>query len=383
MNVVLIEHDAAELLYPFTQTHCAWELRAGFYTIAERWKFTLQQCTIHVHSDRQSVESAYRARSEQSRSEYGSAPLLIIAANLLVAPSVMRQMHDYCVSVSDPVHFTCNGETVGVYLPEHNGQTDGIASIIEGISGHGLPTVQVQGHIVTRLWQILDRLEETVAWDAELVQSRVAKTASVHQTAVLDRSKGPIIIGDGATIGAFCIIQGPAVIGEQCNVKPHSHINTVVAGPQCRISGEIANTVFQAYSNKQHAGFIGHSYIGEWVNLGAGTTTSNLKNTYSHVRPEMPWGREDSQRVFLGSLVGDYCRTGIGTMLPTGGVYGACAAINNAGTAPRKCDAFSWDDKRYELDKALATIEIAMKRRGKVLTDEEQSLLVELSERNA
>ena len=97
----------------------------------------------------------------------------------------------------------------------------------------------------------------------------------------------------------------------------------------------------------------------------------------------MPWGREDSQRVFLGSMIGDHCRTAIGVMLPTGGVYGTCAAINSAGSASRSGAPFSWDNQRYKLDKALATAETAMHRRDRVLTDEERILLTDLYHQNA
>src|SRR4029079_16305029 len=101
---------------------------------------------------------------------------------------------------------------------------------------------------------------------------------------VLDASKGPILVGAGATLGANCVIQGPCAIGAHSSVMPVALIRPgTTIGPGCKVGGEVSNTILQANSNKSHEGFLGDSYLGEWVNLGAGTTTSNLKNTYGEV----------------------------------------------------------------------------------------------------
>ena len=382
MHVVLLEHDEAELLYPFSLTHGAWELRAGYYTIAERWSVAVPECRVHVHSHRTNVLEAYLSVCKE-RHAYDGGPTLLVLANLVLSPSSMHALVRLCRSSTSAVHIMIGGQTVGVYLPDHQGSLDDIPTAVDGIAGDAVDSVHVEGHVINRLWQILDRIADAVAWDAKLLGTKVHASASVHPTAVLDETAGPVVIGSHAEVGPLCVLQGPVVLGDHSVLKPHSHIRETITGPHCRISGEISGTVFQSYSNKQHAGFVGNSYIGSWVNLGAGTTTSNLKNTYSNVKPRLPWGREDSQRMFLGSLIGDYTRTAIGTLLPTGGVYGACVAIFQTSPAYSSNRSFMWDDQRYELDKAIETIAKVMSRRNQTLTEPQLRLLTDVCDQDA
>lgn len=374
LHVVLIEHDEAELLYPFSLTHGTWELRAGYYTIVERWNAALPDSSVHVYSQRDGIQASYLSRNDHAQLPYQGGSTLIVLGNLLVAPDVMGSMVELCRNSTKAIHFMVGGQTAGVYLPSHMGSIDDLSITLDAIQAETVDAVHIEGHLVTRLWQVLDRISDGARWDAQL-RGGIVSPASIHPSAVLDESAGPIIIGSGAVIGAFCVLQGPLVIGDNSIVKPHSHISSSVTGPHCRVSGEISGSIFQGYSNKQHAGFVGNSYIGEWVNLGAGTTTSNLKNTYSHARPRMPWGREDSQRLFLGSLIGDHTRTAIGTLLPTGGVYGVGSAIFRTSPAPSEQRSFMWDDERYDFHKALATMGVVMQRRSKTLTNQEVELL--------
>lgn len=383
MHIVLIEHDEADLLYPFSLTHGAWELRAGVHRVIDRWRAALPAHNLHVHTHRTGILDSFQAREPHTICSYDGGPTLIMLANLIVSPAVMQKVVDLCGNSSKPVHFMAGHHTAGVFIPEHRGGLDEITSSIDGLKVEEMDNVHLDGHMITRLWQILDRIADGVRWDAELVDSHVAKSAVVHPTAVIDDTHGAVIIGERANIGAFCVLQGPVVLGNDCIVKPHAHITASVFGPHCRVSGEIANTIFHSHSNKQHSGFVGHSYVGQWVNMGAGTTTSNLKNTYSHVRPTFPWGREDSQRMFLGSLIGDHTRTAIGTMLPTGGVYGACTAIFTTSPAPASMRSFSWDGQRYELAKAIGTARVVMSRRSVELTPAEEHLLSFISEHDA
>lgn len=382
MHVVLLEHDEAELLYPFSLTHGAWELRAGYYTIAERWAASLPSCRVHVHSHRTNVLDAFLSSGNVLHTYEGGATLLVLA-NLVLSPASMRAMVGICGSSATAVHFMVGGQTVGVFVPDHQGSLDEIPTTVDEISGDAVDSVHVDGHLINRLWQILDRITDAVAWDAELLGTSISSVAHVHPTSVIDDSAGPVIIGPHAEVGPLCVIQGPAVLGDHSILKPHSHIRETVTGPHCRISGEISGTVFQAFSNKQHAGFVGNSYICSWVNLGAGTTTSNLKNTYSNVRPRLPWGREDSQRMFLGSLIGDYTRTAIGAQLPTGGVYGTCVAIFETSPAYSAMRSFMWDDQRYSFDKAIETIGNVMSRRNQTLTAPQLQLLKDVCDQDA
>src|SRR6266550_2308513 len=145
---------------------------------------------------------------------------------------------------------------------------------------------------------------------------------------------GPILIRRGAIIAPFTHLVGPISVGRDSQVLGDRVANSSI-GDSCKVRGELSNTIFIGHSNKAHAGFVGHSYLGRWVNLGALTTTSNLKNTYGPVQLWTPSGVRSTGQQFLGTIFGDHAKTGIGTMLTTGTVIGAGANVFGGTMPPR------------------------------------------------
>lgn len=378
LTVLLIEDEGVERLYPFALTHSSWELRIGAYSLLERWSRTLPDARVIVNSHRRSLHELAIERHGPQDIVPGS-PLLVMLSSCATSPAEMQRLAAHATAPESDAVIMCEGTPVGAILrasPEHPGD---LPSVLDKLGSSEIGVLEVRGRVITRLWHILDMIEDGISWDAELVVHQLHPDARIHQSAVIDVSKGAVIIGEDAEIGAMAIIQGPCVIGAHAVVKPHSHVTHSVIGPYSKIGGEVSCSVLHGYSNKQHYGFLGHSVIGEWVNLGAGTTTSNLKNTYNDVRPTMPWGRESSGRMFLGSMIGDYTRTAIGTMLPTGGVYGVCSHIMSEGLAPSFRHSFVWSDAvPYEHAAAMQTCDIMMKRRGHHMTGALTSVLSEV-----
>jgi hypothetical protein len=171
-------------------------------------------------------------------------------------------------------------------------------------------------------------------------------------------------------------------VGE-CTELLSGVISRSTLGPECRIAGEVDSSVWQGYANKRHHGFVGHSVVGEWANLGALTTTSDLKNTYGEVRV---WaaGREVATGYHkIGSFIGGHVKTGIGTLLPTGASIGTGSNLFGGGRfAPKRVPAFTWwDGERtveHRLDRFLETAQIAMSRRGRALDADTRRALEEL-----
>ena len=196
--------------------------------------------------------------------------------------------------------------------------------------------------------------------------------AGIEPFVILDATDGPILIRRGATIAAFTRIVGPTYIGEESHVVGDA-VRACSIGDVCKVRGEIASTIMLGHSNKGHTGFVGSSYIGRWVNLGAGSTTSNLKNTYGPVQLHTETGMRDTGLQFLGSLMGDHAKTGIGTMLTTGCIVGAGANIYGAKISPKRIPPFAWGDSepyaRFELDKLIQVAERMMARRHVALSD--------------
>ncbi|HWA97054.1 MAG TPA: putative sugar nucleotidyl transferase [Pirellulales bacterium] len=156
----------------------------------------------------------------------------------------------------------------------------------------------------------------------------VADGAKLGEYLVTDTSRGPIILEEGASIGPYCYISGPAHLGRAARVIEHAAIKDGVAlGHTTKIGGEIEGSVIEPYTNKQHHGFLGHSYLGSWVNLGAGTCNSDLKNTYGQVNMEYHGHKVSTGMQFIGCIVGDYAKSAINTGIFTGKTVGACSML--------------------------------------------------------
>jgi len=208
--------------------------------------------------------------------------------------------------------------------------------------------------------------------------------------AVLDPSAGKIFIGKNTIIEPFAYIKGPVYIGDGCTIRSGSQLyGPVRIGSNCKVSGEITCSTLQSYVNKQHYGFLGHSYLCEWVNLGAGTTTSNLKNNYSKITLDVESEKINTGSIFLGSLIGDHTKTGINTMLNTGSVIGVSTNLYGAGYHSKKISSFTWDDAssgsniEYEIDKAVETARVSMKRRNIEMSPAYESMLRFVFEKSA
>lgn len=197
---------------------------------------------------------------------------------------------------------------------------------------------------------------------------------------VLDGSKGPVMIDEGASIGANTVIEGPCYIGRHARVQPLSYIRPGTSiGPVCRVGGEISNSILMGYSNKSHDGFIGDSYIGEWVNCGAGTTTSNLKSTYGEVRLTHGTCQLPSGRMLLGAALGDHAKTATHTQLPAGAYVGvgSMLAVSHRETKFVPSFRFVTDESNSTLlvDKCYEIANRMMSRRGKSLDEIDRAVL--------
>jgi UDP-N-acetylglucosamine diphosphorylase / glucose-1-phosphate thymidylyltransferase / UDP-N-acetylgalactosamine diphosphorylase / glucosamine-1-phosphate N-acetyltransferase / galactosamine-1-phosphate N-acetyltransferase len=209
--------------------------------------------------------------------------------------------------------------------------------------------------------------------NAELINRSkiyIGQGCSISRSSVLDASKGTVYIADDSVIEPFCFIQGPVYVGEGSTVRSGSKLyGPLSIGSHSKVSGEIISSVIHSYVNKQHLGFLGHSYLCEWVNLGAGTTTSNLKNNYSEIIVKLAGKDIPTGSIFLGSLIGDHTKTSINTMLNTGTFIGISSNLYGGGFHPKTVRSFSWgeasgDVVTYDIEKALNTARISMKRRN-------------------
>jgi len=214
----------------------------------------------------------------------------------------------------------------------------------------------------------------------------IGERTRVHPTAIINAADGPVYISEDVEIGPYAVIDGPAYIGNGCAVRPHAWLHGGNAlGPVCKVGGEVTGCILHSYVNKQHAGFLGHSLVGSWVNLGAGTCNSNLKNTYGRIRSPLNGVRMDTGMQFLGAIIGDHVKLGINSSIPTGAVIGLAAAAASGRFLPKYIPSFGWvTDDGYKPGDPLRLLDVAcaaMARRNIDMTDDEVELMLELGTR--
>jgi len=210
----------------------------------------------------------------------------------------------------------------------------------------------------------------------------IAPDADILPGNVLDASGGPIFIGGKVRIEPHTYLIGPLYIGKETHVVGGKITGSSI-GPVCRIGGEVEESIIQGYTNKYHAGFLGHAYLGEWINLGAMTTNSDLKNNYSSVSVSLNGAMHDTGSLKIGSFIGDFTKTAIGTLLNTGINIGlSCNIVSNELVIDKEIRSFTWLSPKhkmpYSLDKATGTIERSMSRRGKEASEALKKRLAEL-----
>jgi UDP-N-acetylglucosamine diphosphorylase/glucosamine-1-phosphate N-acetyltransferase len=195
----------------------------------------------------------------------------------------------------------------------------------------------------------------------------------------VDTSAGPVVLGSGVRVLPHSYLEGPLFVGSESLIKAGTTIyGETSLGAVNKVAGEIGESTFLDFSNKQHEGFVGHAYLGSWCNLGALTTNSDLKNTYGTIRVDLGGGAEDSGLRFVGLMMGEHCKTAIGTLFNTGTTVGFASNVFGSGFPDKCLPCFTWGDGRQStrMDgaRALAIAATVMQRRGCRLTPGHESI---------
>jgi len=356
--ICLEPSDPGPSWYPFTGARPIAELRAGAWRIRDRWAGVLgtdDALVMGQHAagflDVDSVPVVLPGPVE--------GPAVVVRSDFAPAGRTL----DF---ETEPQRLTHDGRTVAWFVGEGESwrapHEDGDALEIDGLFLEGT-------------WDLLTALEHFLAGDCAgaleagpdaipdgaLILGDPADVASfgagVEPGVVFDVRKGVIVLEEGVEVRSGTRLEGPLFVGPQ-TILLGGAIRHSAIGPQCRIHGEVASSIFLGYANKSHDGFVGHSVIGQWANFGAGTITSNLKNTYGEVRLDLPGGRIATGRTNLGTFLGDHAKTAIGTLFSTGSVVGAGANVVGA-AVPRWVPPFAWGAGSAEFLDAEGFIRIA------------------------
>jgi len=220
-------------------------------------------------------------------------------------------------------------------------------------------------------------------------QVYIGKGAEIHPFVCIDTRNGPVTLEEGVEVHPFTRIEGPCYVGAKSILLGAKIREGTSIGPMCRVGGEVEESIIHGYSNKYHDGFLGHAYVGEWVNLGALTTNSDLKNDYSTVSLMMGGKTIDTGSTKVGSFIGDHVKTSICTLLNTGTVVGTASILVATGAPlPKYIPAFAWFlngvvSKGFGLNAIVDTARTAMGRRKVTMTPEDEALLRKIFELTA
>lgn len=253
-----------------------------------------------------------------------------------------------------------------------------------------LPQLEAGGHLIEYPWDLVEHNGEALEQDfllrrgtgvdaphVAVVGSRerlvIHPAAQVDPMVVANTTKGPVLIDRGAVVHPFSLLEGPCYIGPESWVLG-AKIRGGTIGPVCRVGGEIEASILQGYANKAHEGFLGHSYLGEWVNFGAGTQISDLRNDYGQVNFIIAGQKVNSGLIKAGSYIGDHTKTGLNTLLNTGTTVGPfCHLLASSSYTPKNVPAFCsfWHGQlqdRADFRQLFTTASIVMRRRNREWT---------------
>ncbi|MEX2603191.1 MAG: putative sugar nucleotidyl transferase [Gracilimonas sp.] len=390
LNLIFFTDEKADNFHPLTLTRPLDDLRVGILTIREKWLKHLQL------NDFSRLLPEYLVGVFGSRGISGENDYLWINARFLPSEKLINAIH----KLKQGEQITFDGNTVAAIANRETTKHmfDSNMFIKDNFSNNEITGVIHLEH----LWDLLALNSFEIDKDLPLIKLKpvsetgyhngtaiqkpenvfVHETVKIEPGCILIGDDGPVIIQKGAVIEAGCILRGPVVIGENATLKMKARISGgTTIGPVCKVGGEVSNCIFHSYSNKAHEGFTGNSIFGQWVNLGADTNTSNLKNNYSTVRMA-DWNSKNEMETevqFLGTIMGDHSKTAINTMLNTGTLCGVSSNIFMAGFPPKYISSFSWvgsaDYGIYDFDKAIEAMKAMMKRRDIELTEDYKNMM--------
>jgi len=390
MRLILIDLPGEHRVnfYPLALSRPIWELRCGMTSLAQKLVDKL------VPSEVACFVPPYMAEVYRQQTAWPVNDPASLAGDDLLLLSARVKADQFDVDTAGPGRAIVDesGGLLCAWIPEADLaklKTDSIEALVESAKTQ-LPQSDVKLSTWNYTWELVlanpeqltadfvaagrSGIEGTIEQPRALRGSErdvyVGAGALVHPMVVLDASAGPIYIDEEAELHSFTRVEGPCYIGKKSILLGAKCREGNSIGPFCRIGGEIEESIVHGYSNKYHDGFLGHAYVGQWVNLGALTTNSDLKNDYSSVSVVLDGKRVvDTGSTKVGSLIGDHTKTSIGTLLNTGASVGAMSLIVTHGKLlPKFVPSFAWFlegvvTKGFGKDALYRTAATAMRRR--------------------
>ncbi len=397
-TICIFEDDQFGRLFPLAYLRPVYDLRCGILTLREKIARTYPGAKLSLHCRTYLLDAVRERNPDLLVNEIRGENCLFINGRVIgdaaLAKSVSARQKSDAVFVQ--------GNTViaawltGTRLQEF---TKKLGEPLSLAHFSDLQKIEVQARTVTYPWDLVHLNGSEIERDFHVLTGKkktrprkpagcfllgkkgifIDPTAVIQPGVVLNSEDGPIYIGKNVKILPFSSISGPVSIGDGSLIKAGSTIygNTTI-GPVCKVGGEVEGTIIHGYSNKQHAGFLGHSYVCPWVNLGAGTNNSDLKNNYSTVKVQVGEEQIDTGLQFVGLMIGDHSKSSINSMFNTGTVVGVSSNVFGSGFPPKFIPSFSWGGSEslttYDVERAIGVARKVMERRNVELTKVEEAL---------
>jgi len=395
----VFEDDNYEYFYPLTVNRAVYQLLLGIDLLYEKWfsQFDGYDCRFCIRNEIAGLTTLRTGVSCNSFKGISESAAIFVNGRYIPDQDFVGQLK----AAEKSTLYLQDGNLVAAVLMPGSDESASLEVMQYWGYGHfkeiikKLPKGDVRLRHVHKIWdfvslnseQIKDDFERFVIASEGAVINRGAeldertalygrypiylgKGSQVHPGVVINTDDGPVYIDENARIMPHSSILGPCYVGKASAVVGGMIRNSCSFGSVCKVGGEIEDSIILGYTNKVHDGFLGHAYLGEWVNLGAMTTNSDLKNNYGNIRVDLGDGQEDTRHNKVGSFIGDHVKTGIGTMLNTGIVIGFASNVFGSGlVSDKNIPPFCWgvmEDGKftdYNLNKAMETARKAMNRR--------------------
>lgn len=401
MRLLLFEDEYTRRLNPLVHLRPVYDLIFGIRTIREKYQniFEEEFETLHCREELAAVMMAQNPKAEIN--SYSADKYVLINGRSIITESVLQSIDD-----SEDALYLKDGVIAAAVLSGSN--IDQLRAV-KGklLSRKDFPDLhekEIECTWINYPWNLfLENGKEIIReFEGPGIHGKVhngvnmlndenifiAEGAVIKPGVMLDAEEGPIIIDVDAHIMANAYLQGPLYIGKNSIIKAGAKIyEGTTIGDFCKVGGEVEEAIFHSYSNKQHDGFLGHSYLAMWVNLGAGTNNSDLKNNYGNVKFYVEGESLDTGTMFCGLVMGDHSKSGINTMFNTGTHVGISSNLYGSGFPPKFVPSFSWGGAEemttHQIDKAVATARLVMARRDVEMSSEEEALLKDVFEKTA
>jgi len=409
MIVALFEDEDYTNFLPLTCTRPVFECKGGMYTFLERVQKIYSESKILLFA-REYLEPTLRKRVSYpvNQPEHVDDHVLLINGSLTVNEDVRKIVEKKLVKNALMLQYnrlalaSLSEKTAKKYLEEFckpltKAKMRNLSKECKTLNATNLPLVNYPWDLINQNSDLLkkdylreadERESEGIVDDKATVYGdtrnlHIGRGSRVEAFALLDAREGPIFVGNDTTLHSGSRVTGPTSIGDKSIIASGLIREGCSIGPVCRVGGELEETIIQGYTNKYHTGFIGHAYIGEWVNLGAATTNSDLKNTYGTVKVQTEKKRVDTNSMKVGCFIGDHVKTSIGTQIYTGKKIGVASQVH--GFVTEDVPSFTiWagslgaKNVELSLESAIETQKRAFSRRGIKQTKEDVKLLENL-----